>query len=98
MPVVAIAPNDTLFDKLKSNLQEVRTRGGKLDILGDQTACISDTDEGVHVIRICEHAAVLSPIVHGTASVARLPYRPAPRQRRQQAEESGKVCYRRVID
>ncbi len=64
MPVVAIAPNDALFDKLKSNLQEVRARGGELYILGDQTARISDTDEGVHVIRICDHAAVLSPIVH----------------------------------
>jgi glucosamine--fructose-6-phosphate aminotransferase (isomerizing) len=64
MPVVAIAPKDALFDKLKSNLQEVRARGGELYVLGDQHARISDTDEGVHVIRIGEHAAVLSPIVH----------------------------------
>jgi glutamine---fructose-6-phosphate transaminase (isomerizing) len=64
MPVVAIAPNDALFDKLKSNLQDVRARGGELYILGDQTARISDTGEGVHLIWIGEHAAVLSPIVH----------------------------------
>ena len=62
MPVVAIAPNDAPFDKLKSNRQEVRARGGELYILGDQAARISDTGEGVHVIRLCEHAAVLSPM------------------------------------
>ncbi|HKQ26616.1 MAG TPA: glutamine--fructose-6-phosphate transaminase (isomerizing) [Burkholderiales bacterium] len=64
VPVVAIAPNDELLDELKSNLQEVRARGAELHILGDQTTRFSDSDEGMHVIRICEHTAVLSPIVH----------------------------------
>jgi hypothetical protein len=43
-------------------VQQVRTRGGELYVLGDQNARISYTDEGVYVIRIGEHAAVLSPI------------------------------------
>ena len=64
MPIVTIAPNDALFDELKSNLQEVRARGGELYVLGDQATRFSDSDEGVHVIPICEHAPVLSPIVH----------------------------------
>lgn len=64
MPVVAIAPKDALFDKLKSNLQEVRARGGELYVLADQNALVSSIDEAVHVIRIGEHAPVLSPIVH----------------------------------
>jgi glutamine---fructose-6-phosphate transaminase (isomerizing) len=63
MPVVAIAPKDTLFEKLKSNLQEVRARGGELYVFADQDTHMSES-EGVHVIRMPDHAGVLSPILH----------------------------------
>ena len=63
MPVVAIAPKDTLFEKLKSNLQEVRARGGELYVFADQDTRMTDS-EGVHVIRMPDHAGVLSPILH----------------------------------
>jgi glucosamine--fructose-6-phosphate aminotransferase (isomerizing) len=63
MPVVAIAPKDALFEKLKSNLQEVRARGGELYVLADQDAHLRE-DEGVHVITMSDHAGVLSPILH----------------------------------
>ncbi len=63
MPVVAIAPNDTLLEKLKSNLQEVRARGGELYVLADADSHI-ESSEGVHVLRLPEHAGLLSPIVH----------------------------------
>ena len=63
MPVIAIAPKDALFEKLKSNLQEVRARGGELHVLADQDTKMTD-DEGVHVIRMPDHAGLLSPILH----------------------------------
>jgi glutamine---fructose-6-phosphate transaminase (isomerizing) len=63
MPVVAIAPNDALLEKLKSNLQEVRARGGELYVLADADSHIASS-EGVHVLRLPEHAGLLSPIVH----------------------------------
>ncbi len=63
MPVVAIAPNDALLEKLKSNLQEVRARGGELYVIADADSQISSS-EGVHVLRLPEHAGLLSPIVH----------------------------------
>jgi glutamine---fructose-6-phosphate transaminase (isomerizing) len=63
MPVVTIAPKDALFEKLKSNLQEVRARGGELYVLADQDAHLRE-DEGVHVIEMPDHAGVLSPILH----------------------------------
>ena len=63
MPVVAIAPNDALLEKLKSNLQEVRARGGELHVLADQESCIEPGD-GLHVIRLTDHAGLLSPILH----------------------------------
>jgi glutamine---fructose-6-phosphate transaminase (isomerizing) len=63
MPVVAIAPNDALLDKLKSNLQEVRARGGQLYVVADADSQI-ETSEGVHVLRLPEYAGLLSPIVH----------------------------------
>ncbi|MSQ73571.1 MAG: glutamine--fructose-6-phosphate transaminase (isomerizing) [Betaproteobacteria bacterium] len=63
MPVVAIAPNDALLEKLKSNLQEVKARGGELHVFADQDTRLSDA-EGVHVIRMPDHAGVLSPILH----------------------------------
>jgi glucosamine--fructose-6-phosphate aminotransferase (isomerizing) len=63
MPVVAIAPKDALFEKLKSNLQEVRARGGELYVFADQNAGLTES-EGVHVITMPDHAGVLSPILH----------------------------------
>jgi glucosamine--fructose-6-phosphate aminotransferase (isomerizing) len=63
MPVVAIAPKDALFEKLKSNLQEVRARGGELYVFADQDAGLSGSD-GVRVITMPDHAGLLSPILH----------------------------------
>jgi glutamine---fructose-6-phosphate transaminase (isomerizing) len=63
MPVVVIAPNDALIEKLKSNLQEVRARGGELFVFADGDSAINPS-EGVHVIRMPEHYGVLSPILH----------------------------------
>jgi glucosamine--fructose-6-phosphate aminotransferase (isomerizing) len=63
MPVVAIAPNDALLEKLKSNLQEVRARGGELYVVADLDSHLSPGD-GIHLIRIAEHRGLLSPIVH----------------------------------
>ncbi|MDD5329071.1 MAG: glutamine--fructose-6-phosphate transaminase (isomerizing) [Sulfuricella sp.] len=63
MPVVAIAPNDALLEKLKSNLQEVRARGGELYVLADQDSQIQ-AQEDAHLITLPEHAGLLSPILH----------------------------------
>ena len=63
MPVVAVAPNDSLLEKLKSNLQEVRARGGVLYVLADADSHI-DSSEGIHVIRMPEHYGALSPLLH----------------------------------
>ncbi|RJX31324.1 MAG: glutamine--fructose-6-phosphate transaminase (isomerizing) [Oxalobacter sp.] len=63
MPVVTIAPNDDLIDKLKSNMQEVRARGGQLFVFADADSRIMPS-EGIHVIRLPEHYGMLSPILH----------------------------------
>ncbi|MGB6100370.1 MAG: glutamine--fructose-6-phosphate transaminase (isomerizing), partial [Comamonas sp.] len=63
MPVVAVAPHDALLEKLKSNLQEVRARGGVLYVLADADTHI-ETSDGIHVIRMPEHYGQLSPILH----------------------------------
>jgi len=63
MPVVTIAPNDALIEKLKSNMQEVRARGGQLYVFADVDSRIT-SGEGVHVIRLPEHYGLLSPILH----------------------------------
>ena len=63
MPVVAIAPNDALLEKLESNLHEVRARGGELFVFADADTRI-ESGEGVHVIRMPEHYGLLSPILH----------------------------------
>ena len=63
MPVIAIAPRDALLDKLKSNLQEVRARGGELYVLATGDAAIGGDGEGVHVIRMKAFPGVLSPLV-----------------------------------
>ena len=63
MPVVTVAPNDELLEKLKSNLQEVRARGGVLYVLADAKTNI-DPSDGMHVIRMPENYGALSPILH----------------------------------
>jgi glucosamine--fructose-6-phosphate aminotransferase (isomerizing) len=63
MPVVTVAPNDALLEKLKSNMQEVRARGGVLYVLADADTRIA-SGEGLHVIRMPEHYGPLSPLLH----------------------------------
>lgn len=63
MPVVTVAPNDALLEKLKSNMQEVRARGGLLYVLADGDSRI-ESQEGIHVIRMPEHYGALSPLLH----------------------------------
>jgi len=63
MPVIAVAPNDTLLEKLKSNLQEVKARGGELYVFADADSEIGES-EGVHILRLPEHYGRLSPILH----------------------------------
>jgi glucosamine--fructose-6-phosphate aminotransferase (isomerizing) len=63
MPVVAVAPNNALLEKLKSNLHEVRARGGVLYVLADADTRI-ESGEGMHVIRMPEHYGELSPLLH----------------------------------
>ncbi len=63
MPVISIAPNDQLLDKLKSNLKEVQARGGELYVFADEDSSIPET-EGVHILRLPEHYGELSPILH----------------------------------
>ena len=63
MPVIAVAPNDALLEKLKSNLQEVRARGGELYVFADAGTRFH-TSDGVHVMQMPEHAGYLSPILH----------------------------------
>jgi len=66
MPVVTVAPNDALLEKLKSNMHEVRARGGMLYVLADADTHIR-TSEGVNVIRMPENYGDLSPILHVVA-------------------------------
>ncbi len=63
MPVVVIAPNDALLEKVKSNMQEVSARGGELYVFADLDSRFT-ASENVHVIRTPRHVGVLSPIVH----------------------------------
>jgi len=63
MPVVTVAPNDQLLEKLKSNMQEVRARGGELFVFADSDTRI-ESEAGVHVIRMPEHYGALSPLLH----------------------------------
>ena len=65
MPVIAVAPNDLLIDKLKSNLKEVQARGGELYVFADADSEIDEAkDECFHLIRLPEHYGELSPILH----------------------------------
>ena len=63
MPVVAIAPNDALIEKLKSNLQEVKARGGELYVFADANSAVHDAP-GVKLLRMPDHCGWLSPILH----------------------------------
>jgi glucosamine--fructose-6-phosphate aminotransferase (isomerizing) len=63
MPVIAVAPNDTLIEKLKSNLQEVRARGGELYVFADADSEMPESD-GVHVLHLPEHYGALSALLH----------------------------------
>uniref|UniRef100_UPI0040473A3F glutamine--fructose-6-phosphate transaminase (isomerizing) n=1 Tax=Polynucleobacter sp. TaxID=2029855 RepID=UPI0040473A3F len=63
MPVVTVAPKDDLLEKLKSNMQEVKARGGKLYVFADHDTEITSS-EGIQVIRLPEHYGYLSPILH----------------------------------
>jgi glucosamine--fructose-6-phosphate aminotransferase (isomerizing) len=63
MPVVTVAPNDALLEKLKSNMQEVRARGGQLYVLADADSHIR-SEPGIHVIALPEHYGALSPVLH----------------------------------
>ncbi|MEK9940310.1 MAG: glutamine--fructose-6-phosphate transaminase (isomerizing), partial [Methylotenera sp.] len=72
MPVVVIAPNDALLEKVKSNMQEVNARGGELFVFADADSHFTES-EGVHVIRTPRHVGVLSPILH-TIPVQMLAY------------------------
>ena len=63
MPVVTVAPNDALVEKLKSNMQEVRARGGELYVFADADTQI-ESAPGIHVIKLPEHYGPLSPILH----------------------------------
>ncbi|MEG2940390.1 MAG: glutamine--fructose-6-phosphate transaminase (isomerizing) [Thermomonas sp.] len=75
MPVVVIAPNDALLEKVKSNIQEVRARGGEMFVFADADSHFGES-EAVHVIRTPRHVGVLSPIVH-TIPVQLLAYHTA---------------------
>ena len=63
MPVIAVAPNDQLLDKLKSNLQEVGARGGELYVFADRGAHIRE-GKRLHAVELTDHAGALSPILH----------------------------------
>ncbi|HOU64422.1 MAG TPA: glutamine--fructose-6-phosphate transaminase (isomerizing) [Thermomonas sp.] len=75
MPVVVIAPNDALLEKVKSNIQEVRARGGEMFVFADADSHFGESEQ-VHVIRTPRHVGVLSPIVH-TIPVQLLAYHTA---------------------
>ncbi len=66
MPVVAVAPNDNLLEKLKSNLQEVAARGGELYVFADADSEVVESD-GLHILRLPEHYGLLSPLLHVVA-------------------------------
>jgi len=63
MPVISIAPNDALLDKLKSNLKEVAARGGELYVFADADSHV-EADDGLHLLRLPEHYGLLSPVLH----------------------------------
>ena len=66
MPVVVVAPNDTLIEKLKSNMNEVNARGGQLFVFADRDTTIR-SNENITVIRLPEYYGLLSPILHAVS-------------------------------
>ena len=91
MPVVVIAPNDALLEKVKSNMQEVRARGGELYVFADLDSHFTES-EGVHVIRTPRHAgAALADRARDPGAAAGLPHRAQARHRRRQAAQPGEV-------
>ena len=91
MPVVVIAPNDSLLEKVKSNMQEVRARGGELFVFADDDSHFGES-EGVHVIRTPRHVGVLSPDrARDPGAAAGVPRRAGARHRRRQAAQPGQV-------
>jgi glucosamine--fructose-6-phosphate aminotransferase (isomerizing) len=63
MPVISIAPNDSLLEKLKSNLKEVAARGGELYVFADADSAVEE-EPGLHILRLPEHYGLLSPVLH----------------------------------
>ncbi|MEW5782389.1 MAG: glutamine--fructose-6-phosphate transaminase (isomerizing) [Pseudomonadota bacterium] len=63
MPVVSVAPNDALLEKLKSNLKEVAARGGELYVFADADSQVEE-EAGLHILRLPEHYGLLSPVLH----------------------------------
>ena len=98
MPVVAIAPNDALLEKLKSNMQEVRARGGELYVFADLDSHLP-ASEGVHVIRTAgaRGLSVADP-AHDPAAAARLSHGAHARHRRGQAAQPRQIGHGRVSD
>ncbi|MFA7268058.1 MAG: glutamine--fructose-6-phosphate transaminase (isomerizing) [Sterolibacterium sp.] len=66
MPVILVAPNDSLLEKLKSNMQEVKARGGELYVFADADSAV-DASAGVQILRLPEHYGLLSPVLHVVA-------------------------------
>jgi len=63
MPVISVAPNDALLEKLKSNLKEVAARGGELYVFADADSAV-EAEPGLHILRLPEHYGALSPVLH----------------------------------
>ncbi|MGY0556045.1 glutamine--fructose-6-phosphate transaminase (isomerizing) [Vreelandella sp. 2A-K22] len=66
MPVVVVAPNDEMLEKLKANMQEVSARGGQLYVFADGDSAVKSS-EGVNVLMMPEHYGLLSPVLHVVA-------------------------------
>ena len=97
MPVVVIAPNDALLEKVKSNMQEVRARGGELYVFADLDSHFTES-EGVHVIRTPRHAGLLSPgRARDPGAAPRLSHGAQARHRRRQAAQPREGRHRRVV-
>jgi glucosamine 6-phosphate synthetase-like amidotransferase/phosphosugar isomerase protein len=89
MPVVVIAPHDTLLEKVKSNMQEVRARGGELFVFADLDSHFTES-EGVHVIRTPRYAGIsVTDRAYHPGAVAVLSHRAGQRHGRGQAAQSG---------
>lgn len=95
MPVVTVAPNNELVEKLKSNLQEVRARGGELVVFADEGAGI-EAGEGTHVVGMPHIGDVLADPLHHPVAIALVPCRRAQGHRRRPAAQPGQVGHRRV--